>query len=111
MLSISLFFALGKTSLKNQKIWIRVILVIILAIASELLITDRIEAVVVRYLNRRFEINILELTVQKSNNREAAIKALEFYNASIEEEYPNDPKFWTPFKGIFKEYAEVLKKS
>ncbi len=111
LLSIFLFFALGKTPLKNQRIWVRVLLVIALMMASELLITDRLEAAMLRYLGKRFDINILELVVQKTKDRDAAVKALEFYDSSIQDEAHNDEKFWAPYKNLFAEYAQELKKN
>ena len=110
-LGLGFFFLLGKTALKNQKIWLRVILAIVLARACEFLVTNKLEAMVMRSLGKRFDIDVLESVIQKTHNRDAAIKALETYDAGIEEEYPNDPKYWTPYKGLFKEYAEALKKS
>lgn len=111
LLSIFLFFVLGKTVLKNQKIWIRVLVVFGFLAASELLITDKLEVATLRYLGKRFDISILEQVVQRTHNRDAAIKALEFYDASIQKEVPNDEKFWAPYKNLFAEYAQELKKN
>lgn len=111
LLSIFLFFILGKTVLKNQKIWVRLLVVLGLMVVSELLITDRLEAAMLRYLGKRFDINILEQAVQKTENRDAVIKALEFYDTSIQEEAQNDEKYWAPYKGLFVGYAQELKKN
>jgi hypothetical protein len=111
LLVIGLFFVLRKTVLKNHKVWMSILGAFVMTIALEFLCFDPLEAKLLQYLGLQHDKNINELIVQKTQDREAAIKALEFYDAAIEEEYPKDQKFWAISKGLLGSQAEALKKN
>ena len=111
LLVIGLFFVLRRTVLKNHKVWMSILAAFVMTIALEFLCFDPLEAKLLQYLGLQHDKNINEQIVQKTQDREAAIKALEFYDAAIEEEYPKDQKFWAILKGLLGSQAEALKKN
>jgi len=52
---------------------------------------------------------INEKIVQKTGDREAAIKALETLQRGVAQELKNDETFWTPYKTVFQDYADAQK--
>ncbi len=112
LLLVFLFFwLLGKTPLKNQKTWVRVLLALLLAGACEPLFLDKLYADLLRHLGRRYDVHILKSVVEKTKDKDAAIKALELFDDSINAELKIEEKFWTPYKGLFGLYAQELKRN
>jgi hypothetical protein len=111
LLVIGLFFLFRKTVLKNQKTWISILAAFVSTIALEFFCLDPLEAKLLLYLGSQHNKTVNELVVQKTQDREAGIKALEFYDAAVEKEYAEDPKFWASLKGLLGSHAEALKKN
>lgn len=50
------------------------------------------------------------MAVEKTLNKDSAIKALEFFDSSIKEDLKNGENLWIPYENIFGNYANELKK-
>ncbi len=111
LLVIGLFFLFRRIVLKNQKAWISILAALVSALALEFLCFDPLEAKLLLYMGCQHNKTVNELVVQKTQDREAAIKALEFYDAAVEKEYAEDQKFWASLKGLLGSQAEALKKN
>lgn len=111
LLALLVFLALGYTPLANQKAWIKIVMALAFAIACELAVMDPVHARLERYLQARHSNYIHELVVEKTKDRAAAIRALQYIDASIKNEYKNGEIPFAPFITTFATYAEQLKRA
>ena len=111
LLLILLIWGLGKTILPNKKKWIRFLVAWCTLFVLNITIFNKLEIKTINYLNIRNGMEINEMMVQKTGDRNSAIKALEYFDASIKNEFKNDETFWTPYTSIFEKYANELKKN
>jgi len=106
---IFLVWGLGKTRFGNQKMWIRILIAFGILVLFERALTDKLQTKVMWYFGSRYEMQINEMALQKSSDRNSAIKALEFFDASIKDELKKNEVFWAPYASLFQGYANKLK--
>ena len=109
-LMFGLFFLLNKTRLSAQPIWLRVIITIVVIIAAEKLVLDKIELNIKRHFIDQHTYAINEMAVQKLGDRDAAIKAFERFDADMKAELKNGMLVFAPFEKTFEKYIKELKK-
>lgn len=62
-----------------------------------------------KYFNKNYDKAVIERTIQKTGNKQAAIQALEFFDASIKELVSKGEVTLKPHESLFAEYAEYVK--
>lgn len=108
LLVFVLYKLLGRTRLAQQKAIVRIALALGIAIAVELLITDKIENKILTYFAARHNTMIHRETVAITGNRDAAIKALNALDAGIKAEIANGEIILAPFKDTFANQANDI---
>lgn len=106
---VFVFFALRQTPLKDKKLWIRILVAFGIGLVGEVALLNRLEANISHYVKMQYDKKINELVIQKTNDRDAAIKAFEFIDSSLKNELGNGEMFWAPYEKLFEEYAQNLK--
>ena len=109
LLMIALFWLLGKTTLA-QPIWLRVIVVLATIVVAEKLMLDKVEIRIKQHFINKHAYLINEMAVQKLGDRDAAIKALEHFDTSMQAELRNGMLAFAPFEKTFQKYIQELKK-
>lgn len=102
-------FLLGKTRLASQKIWVRILIALGIMLASEVIILDRIHQRIAQHFVDQHNTEITNKALKLSGNREAAIQALEAYDAAVKTELKNGEQFWAPYEHLFEKLAKELK--
>lgn len=109
LLLLFLIWIMGKTVLKNQRMWVRILLAGILVGLCEFMVLDPLEKKLKQCYGKIHDRKINKLVIEKINNKDAAIKALEYYESSIKNEIKNGETFFVPFENLFESYAQDLK--
>jgi len=105
-----LYFALGKTRLAQQKKWLRALIAYGIVAVCNLAFMSALNTTFVQYLAVVHDDKAIARIIQKTGNKEAAIKALEYFDASIKQDSNENATFWKPFEHSFEHYVKVLKK-
>jgi hypothetical protein len=101
---------LRRTPLANQRSWVRIVVSIGIAAIFNVMITTPVSTKLTVYCASLHDMKINELVVQKTGDREAAVKALEHIDRVIKAELKDGETFWTPYATTFENYAQALKK-
>ncbi|MFA6066760.1 MAG: hypothetical protein WC707_06285 [Candidatus Babeliaceae bacterium] len=107
-LTLAIFWLLGKTPLINKPA-LRVLAAFCIATIFNLLVTNKVQVKVTKYFGAQFDMQIIKMTVQKTGNRDAAIKTLELLDTAVKDELKTDKIFWAPYEHMFENYAKELK--
>jgi hypothetical protein len=108
LLMFVLFWLLGRTKLVSQKL-IRALIAFATVATLNLIFINPLAIKLNRYLGARYDMQINEMAVQKTQNKDAAIKALEYFDGSIKKELAGGETFWEPNVKLFENYANELK--
>ena len=111
VLYLLFYWGLGHTPLATQKRWKKMVMVMCIGAICNLTFLNALQLKCIRYLSARYDQHINAMVVQKTNNKEAAIKALEYAQETITNELKNGESFWKPYATSFADYAQDLKKS
>ncbi len=79
----------------------------IVSLSSSFLI-DNVYSKLTDYVARKHEIHLMNMVVQKTGNKDAAIKALRYFSASVKEAIKNGETFFAPHANRFENYANAL---
>ena len=109
LLLVCIFLIFSKTVLKNQKIWIRILLACALVGVMEFMLLDPLERKLKLHYGKLYDKKIHESVVEKTKNRDAAIKALEYLDSSIKDEIKKGETLFVPYENLFETYAQQLK--
>lgn len=110
-LMICAYLTLKKTILAGHSKWIIGLAAFATGALIELAITGKLEQKVVAYFNTRRTIGIYERVIQKTGNRDAAIKSLEAQNAIIQKELADGEIFFKPHEKTHKNLIEKLRRN
>lgn len=110
LLLFLLIWLMGKTVLKNQKLWVRILAACIIVGLCEFFVLDLLQVKVRTYYGKVHDRAIHELTLEKMSSRDAAIKALDHLDSSIKNEIKNGETFFIPYENLFESYAQELKR-
>jgi len=108
-LLILLFWLLGKTPLNAHSSAIRWFVACALTIALQKIALEPAAQKVLTYSALRHDIYVANMAAEKLGDKESAIKALEFYDASIKEAVKNGEALFKPFENSFSNIIEGLK--
>jgi hypothetical protein len=111
LLVFLLIWLLGKTSLANQKIWVRSLIAAGIVMIVNMGFMNQFEIQLKQHLALRHVFEIHELIVEKTSDRKAAIKALEHFDSSVNDEFRKGVTVFAPFLASFKTYANELRKN
>jgi hypothetical protein len=109
MLIILLVWLLGKTPLSKQKRWIRILAAFGIVLVLDTTLFDMLAAKINVSLKAKHNAIINERIIQKTG-RDAAIKAFEYFDASIKKEIAGGEIFFAPYEHAFGNAAQSLKK-
>ena len=109
-LIIVFFLGLGRTRLANKKKWIRFLIALGIVSMCNVLFINKLQLKLSQYLGYQYDIKVNEKVLEKTLDRDVAIKALEFFDASIKAEFEKGGTFFAPSISLFKGYADQLKK-
>lgn len=110
LLALLFFWLLGKTPLIHQKKWIRAVAAYVLVMIVNIVVHNTIAAKIQYQLIMNHDVHLCEMVLQKTHNKQAALKALEFYDTSVKEEIKNGETFFVPHEKIFENLASLLRK-
>ncbi|MEX0849235.1 MAG: hypothetical protein WD055_03325 [Candidatus Dependentiae bacterium] len=110
LLIIFVFIALGYTALSIKPTWMRIAMAIAFTIVCETLFMDKMYAQLQAYLLKQFSMKINELVIEKTGNRDAAIRSLKSLDAGISQELNDGTLFFAPYANLFAEYARILQR-
>jgi hypothetical protein len=110
LLAFLLFWLLGKTRLAHQKLWIKGLIIFGAVLVTEVAILDKIGTRLTHSFSKAYDHRINEMVVQKTNDRDAGIKAMEVLDAAVKNEINNGENAFVGYKDLFGEYAQALKK-
>ena len=103
-----LIWLLGKTLLSRHKKWVRIAIAWGIVYLCNSFVINNLQLKFTRYMNSRYDIHILNMAIQKTGNKDAAIKALQQFDTSIKEALKNGETFFTPYATLFENYANAL---
>jgi hypothetical protein len=110
MLIFLLFWLLGKTKLAHHSRWVRALIAWVIVVCCNIAFMNKLPIQLNQYLGRKYDAHINELAVQKTHNRDAAVGALEHFDASVKHELKSGEPFFAPYAMLFETYAKELKK-
>ena len=105
-----LFWGLGKTRLANQKKIIRFFIALGIVFVCNKCVINTLHIKLAQYLRSRNDTNKCEMVLQKTLNRDAAIKTYECLDASMKDEFEKGETFFAPHLSFFKNKIDRLKK-
>lgn len=105
------FWLLGTVAAVAARTWLRVLLAIVLAMAAELILLDRVEVKIREYLGVNHDNKVISIVIKKMDNKNAAIAALERFDAAIKQELKQGQLYWKSLENRFAQYAQHLKAS
>ena len=108
-LMILIYFALGKTRLAQQKKWVRALIAYGIITICNLTFINTAYTKFTQYLGKRYDAQIIQAVIEKTHNKEVALKALEHFDASIKKELAEGETYWKPYEHLFENYANELK--
>jgi len=108
LLMLLMYWLLGKSIAFRPKKWVRIIGAIGIVILGELFIFDKIHLYITKYLSSHFDIQVIEKVIEKTGNRDAAIKALQHFDISIKETIQNGESSFVPYKDLFEKYVHEI---
>ncbi|MCK4265081.1 hypothetical protein KAW80_01855 [Candidatus Babeliales bacterium] len=73
------------------------------------IVMSKLQVKLIQYLAHRYDNKINELVVEKTLDKDSAIRALEFLDSSIKAEITNGETFFTPNASLFENYAKKLR--
>lgn len=105
-----LYVLFRKTIFSSKKWWVSLLSAVIVSnILSLFLINPILQPKVTMLLGKRFDRQCLHFVVEKLGKKDAAIHALEKYDAGIQAEFDNGATVLAPYVGLFKSYADELR--
>ncbi|MCK5633213.1 hypothetical protein KAH94_05655 [bacterium] len=108
---IFLFWSLGKTKIKNYSKWIRFFIAFGISTACNFIFIHKIQIKTLKYFAHKHDLKINRMTLEKTLNKDAAIKALKQLDSSIKKEFKIGETFWKPYTSLFQNHADELKRS
>jgi hypothetical protein len=109
LIMVLLYFALARSRFASHKRWMRIVAVFAFMSICNVLFINKLHVKFIQYLGMRHDHAINEMIIEKTGDREAAIRALESFSAEIKKEVENGQTFWKPFEVFYVDYAEALK--
>lgn len=110
LLGFLILWGLKKTELAKQKLWVRILLTFSILTVGNLLLFNKLQAKLIHYCARQYDYTINRLALEKTLDKDAAIKALESLDTAIKNELKNGDTFWAPYATMFENYAKQLQK-
>lgn len=110
-LIILFFWLLGKTALGSHKGWIRLIVAYLIAAGCNVTVMNKLQTTLINYLAVGHDKAIIQATLDKTKDPDAAIKALEAMDTTIKNQLQEGETFWTPFSTVFEPYIKALKEN
>lgn len=104
------YWVLGFTRLREQKKWIRALIAYGIIAICNLAFMNTVHTRLVKYLGKRYDHHVIVSVIQKTENKQAAIKALDAFDASIKKDLAEGQLYWKPYENLFQEYSQSLKK-
>jgi hypothetical protein len=109
-LMVLAFFAISRTRLGSQRILVRIIIVYAFFVIANLAFLNSLSTKLLSYLGRRFDTHINEMVIEKTQNRDAAVQALESIDVTIKKELAEGEVFWKPYEKTFATIADNIRK-
>ncbi len=109
-LMLLLYWLLGKTNCIQNK-WVRAAIAYAIVFASNLAFLNALQTKAIQYFGAKHDMHIIQMTIEKTQNKEAAIQALSSIDTTIKDDFKNGEQFWAPFASLFENYANELKNS
>lgn len=110
LLLISLFFVLGLTGLAAYSKLIRVAVAWVILFGMNLLVINSFESKLITYFAKRHDLQVIQAVIQKTNNKQAAIDALESFDTAIKTGIKNGEQLLVSHATLFEDLANQLKK-
>jgi hypothetical protein len=102
------FWLLGNTVLRMRPWWMRLGIAVVCIALINVAIGNRLVTAATKCLAERHDTAIVEQTLEKTHNRQAAIAALQSIDQGINNELAGGDNFWEPYKDIFKTLAQSI---
>jgi len=108
LLIFAIYWLLGKTALVNQKKWVRIVIAWCIVFASNTFILHNVQSRLMYYMNSRYDVTIIKTVIEKTGDKDAAIKALRYFDASIKASLQDGETFFAPYADLFENYVREL---
>lgn len=108
LLIMGMFIGFGYTPLRTRSKWLRLMIAVLFAGLCEPAFLNRLYAKLQESLLKTHRLRIDELALEKTQNKDAAIRALNHLNACVNQELNNGELFFAPYATLFAEEAESL---
>jgi hypothetical protein len=105
---ICLFWLLGRTPLVAYNRSSRLIVALVINIALQKIVVEPLAGKLQTYVGLQHDIFVSRLAAEKLGDKESAIKALEFYDASIKTAVKNGEALFKPFENRFAQIIAGL---
>lgn len=111
MIIIATLIILGikNTRFGQQKLWARLAIVWVILAICNLTFLNNLQQNIIQYLARKHDHYIHTRVFEKTGNKQAAVKAFEHYDQSMQQEAAHGDPFWKPFENLFADYAQRIK--
>jgi hypothetical protein len=110
MLVLLFFWLLGKTKLAMYHKWVRALIAWCIMMFFNVIFTEKLSLQLSQYLAFRHNSYITKMVVHKTGDKDAAIKALELFDAAVKHELENGELVFAPYYTTFENQAKELKK-
>lgn len=107
----ALGFVVWKRLLAGYPAWMYLLLSVVLVVVLNFIVMNRVQTAILRYFRGIVSQEVIQLTVQKTGNRKAAIGALDALDKAVKGEVRRGESFFEPYSSVFENYARMLEKS
>ncbi|MFI5333274.1 MAG: hypothetical protein ACHQVS_04200 [Candidatus Babeliales bacterium] len=102
---------LNRTRLSEQKTAVRIALAVGIVMMLNIAVVNKLQMKLLDYMYRKHDKAVNMAVIEKTGNREAAIQALQAYDAAIKKSIKEGEASLVPFEMIFDIMAQALKTS
>lgn len=106
-----MILGINQSRFGKEKIWVRLIMAYAFLVVCNLTFLNRMQQSISHYLLRSHDHYIHTCVIEKTGNKEAAVKAFEHYDQSMQQEAAKGDPFWQPFENLFADYAQKIKET
>lgn len=108
ILTLLIYWFLGKTNLGHKK-WMRLGIAYAIIFVSNITFLNTVQIKAIQYFGAKHDMHNIQMAIEKTQNKGAAVTALEAIDAAIKNDLKNGEKFWEPYAMLFENYVKELK--
>ena len=106
----AILWGLRFTALAGYTRIIRILIACGIIVLCNILFVNRLERAIMLDVTRKHDMQIIETTIEKTHNKQAAIDALSAMDKGIKAKLEQGEVFFAPHKDLFEKFLQALKK-